>query len=71
MYGIFVCTGSARAAELLLTARKIAANKAYTMGIVNKVNDNDLALEYLLWQAIKNNIFQKNPYLSLFSLTIQ
>jgi len=37
--------GAARAAELVLTARKISADEAYTMGIVNKVSDKGRALE--------------------------
>jgi len=37
--------GTARAAELVLTARKVSAHEAYSMGIVNRVSKKGSALE--------------------------
>ena len=49
--------GTARAAEMVLTARKVSADEAYTMGIVNKISRKGCALEEAIDMA---NIIASN-----------
>jgi enoyl-CoA hydratase/carnithine racemase len=49
--------GTARAAEMVLTARKVSADEAYTMGIVNKITRKGGALEEAIDMA---NIIASN-----------